>query len=52
MKTSVLNRNSISPEVAGLITRLVSLIPMASTTPSYGRCRADNIGRQASDCRK
>ena len=27
MKTSVLNRNSISPEVAGLITRLVSLIP-------------------------
>ena len=27
MKTSTLNRNNISPEVAGLITRLVSLIP-------------------------
>ena len=27
MKTSVLNRNGITPEIAGLITRLVTLIP-------------------------
>jgi len=27
MKLSVWNRNTISPEVAGLITRLVSFIP-------------------------
>jgi hypothetical protein len=27
MKTSVLNRNGITPEIAGLITRLVALIP-------------------------
>jgi len=27
MKTSVMNRNGINPEIAGLITRLVTLIP-------------------------
>ena len=27
MKTSVMNRNGITPEIAGLITRLVTLIP-------------------------
>jgi hypothetical protein len=27
MQTSVLNRNGITPEISGLITRLVSLIP-------------------------
>jgi len=26
MKTSILNRNGITPEIAGLITRLVTLI--------------------------
>ena len=36
MKTSVLNRNNISPEVAGLITRLVSLIPWPARRQAMG----------------
>lgn len=36
MKTSVLNRNNISPEIAGLITRLVTLIPWPARQQAMG----------------
>jgi len=36
LKTSVLNRNNISPEVAGLITRLVTLIPWPARRQAMG----------------
>ncbi|ABL64088.1 hypothetical protein Cpha266_0014 [Chlorobium phaeobacteroides DSM 266] len=36
MKTSVLSRNNISPEVSGLITRLVSLIPWPARRQAMG----------------
>ena len=36
MKTSVLNRNNISPEIAGLITRLVTLIPWPARRQAMG----------------
>jgi hypothetical protein len=36
MKTSALSRNGISPEVAGMISRLVSLIPWPSRRQAMG----------------
>jgi hypothetical protein len=36
MNTSVRNRNNISPEVVGLITRLVSIIPWPARCQDIG----------------